>query len=60
MQQAIILEKEHGPDIGYSDFKIRCPKCRVDVKFMKYSGLHPIPAVYEQDWYEEMEGLIFE
>ena len=35
MQQAIISEKEHGPDIGYSEFKIRRIKCRVDVKFMK-------------------------
>ena len=35
MQQAIISEKEHGPDIGYSEFKIRRTKCRVDVKFMK-------------------------
>ena len=59
MQQAIVLEKEHGPDIGYSDFKVRRTECRVDVKFMKYSGLHPIPAGYE-DREEEMEGFIFE
>ena len=57
MQQAIISEKEHGPDIGNSEFKIRRTKCRVDVKFMKYSGMYPIPAGYEQDRYEEMEGF---
>ena len=57
IQQAIISDKEHGPDIGYSEFKIRRAKCRVDVKFMKHSGLHRIPAGYEQDRYEEMEGF---
>ena len=57
MQQAIISEKEHGPDIGYSEFKIRRTKCRLDVKFMKYSGMHPMPAGYEQDRYEDMEAF---
>ena len=42
MQQAINLEEEHGPDIGYSKYKIRRSQYWVDVKFMKYSGLHPI------------------
>ena len=59
MQQAIMLGKEHGPDIGYSEVKIRRWKYRVDVKFLKYSGLHPILGGYEEDL-EEMEGFIFE
>ena len=58
-QQAIMLGKEHGPDIGYSEVKIRRWKYRVDVKFLKYSGLHPILGGYEEDL-EEMEGFIFE
>ena len=58
-QQAIILEKERGLDIGYNDVKIRRWKYRVDIKFLKCSGLHPIPGGYEEDLEEEMEGLIF-
>ena len=42
MQQTIKSEKEHGHDIGYSKYKIRRSRYRVAVKFMKYSGLHPI------------------
>ena len=59
MQQAIILGKEHGLDTGYSEVKIRHWKYRVDVKFLKYSGLHPIPGGYEENLEEEMEGFIF-
>ena len=54
MQQAINLEGEHGPDIGYSDYKIRRSQYWLDVKFMKYSGLHPIAAGHEEDRYEEV------
>ena len=54
MQQAINLEGEHGPDIGYSDYKIRRSQYWLDVKFMKYSGLHPIAAGHEDDRYEEV------
>ena len=60
MQQPIILEKEHGSDIGYSDVKYRRWKYRVNVNFIKYSGLYLIPAGYEEDLEEEMEGFIFE
>ena len=59
IQQAINLEEEHGADIGYSDYKIRRSRCRVDVKFMKYNGLHPIAAGHEDHRYEEVEGFIF-
>ena len=41
MQQAVNLEEEHGPDIGFSEYKIRCFRYRVDVNFMKYSGCLP-------------------
>ena len=37
MQQVINLEKEHRPDFGYSEYKIRNVQYRVDVKFLKYS-----------------------
>ena len=60
IQQAINLEKEHGPDIGYSEYKIRRSRYRVDVKFMKYSGLHLIAAGHEDHWYEEVEDFILE
>ena len=60
MQQAINLEKEHGPDIRYSEYKIRCSWYQVDVKFMKYSGLHPMAAGHEDHRYEEVEVFIFE
>ena len=36
MQQPINLEGEHGPGIGYSDYKIRRSQYRLDMKFMKY------------------------
>ena len=60
MQQAINLEKEHGLDIGYSEYKIRHSRYRVDVKFMKYSGLHPMATGHEEQRYEEVDGFIFE
>ena len=60
MQQAINLEKEHGPDIRYSEYKIRRSWYQVDVKFMKYSGLHPMAAGHEDHRYEEVEVFIFE
>ena len=59
MQQAIILEKEHGPDVRYSDYKIRCSQYRLEVKFYKYHGLHPIATDHEQDRYEVVGSLIF-
>ena len=60
MQQAIDLEKEHSLNIGYSEYKIRRSRYRVDVKFMKYSGLHAMAAEHEDRWYEEGDGFIFE
>ena len=60
MQQAIDLEKEHRLNIGYSEYKIRRSRYRVDVKFMKYSGLHAMAAEHEDHWYEEGDGFIFE
>ena len=60
MQQPINLEKEHGPDIRYSENKIRRSWYQVDVKFMKYSGLHPMAAGHEDHRYEEVEVFIFE
>ena len=56
MQQAINLEGEHGPDIWYSDYKIRRCQYWLEVKFLKYSGLHPIAAGHEEDRYEELGG----
>ena len=60
MQQAINLEKGHGPDIGYSEYKIRCSRYRVDVKFLKHSWLHPMAAGHENELYGEVEGFIVE
>ena len=57
MQQAVNLEGENGPDIGYSDYKIRCSQYRLDVKFMKHSELNPIATGHEEDRYEEEGGL---
>ena len=59
MQQAIVLEKEHGPDVRYSDYKIRCSQYRLEVKFYKYHGLYPIATDHEQDRYEVVGSLIF-
>ena len=56
MQQAITLEKEHEPDIGYSEYKIIGSRCRVDVKFLKHSWLHPIAPGHEDERYEEVDG----
>ena len=44
MQHAIKLEEENGPDIGYSDYKIR--------RFP--SRLHPMTLGKEEDRYEEV------
>ena len=60
IQQLINLEKEHGPDIGYSEYKIRCTRYRVNVIFLKYSWLHPIAAGHENERYEEVDGFILE
>ena len=57
MQQTINLEEEHGPDIGFSEYKIRRSRYRVDVKFMKYSGLPSIAAGHKDHQHEEVEGL---
>ena len=57
MQQTVNLEEEHGPDIGFSEYKIRRSRYRVDVKFMKYSGLPSIAAGHEDHQHEEVEGL---
>ena len=42
MQQAINLEEEKGPDIGYSDHKIRPFPYRLEITLCKYNGLHPM------------------
>ena len=55
MQQAINLEKVHEPDIGYSEYKIRRSRYRMDVKFLKHSWLHPMTAGHEDERYEEVE-----
>ena len=55
MQQAINLEKVHEPDIGYSKYKIRRSRYRMDVKFLKHSWLHPMTAGHEDERYEEVE-----
>ena len=59
MQQAITPEEEHGPDIGYSYYKISHSKYRLEVKFCKYRWLYPIAAGHEEDRYEEVVGLMF-
>ena len=61
MQQAINLQEEKGPDIGYSNCKIRHFPYWLEVKFYKYSALHPMAAGHEEDCYEEGEGkgLVF-
>ena len=60
MQHAINLEKEHGPDIAYSKYKIRRSRYWADVKFMKYCGLHPMAAGHKDERYEEVDGFILE
>ena len=60
MQQVINLEKEHGCNIGYSEYNIRRSRYRVDMKFMKHSWLPPMAAGHENHRYEEVEGFIFE
>ena len=42
MQHGINLEEENGSDIGYSEYKIWRFPCRVEVKLLKYGGLHPM------------------
>ena len=59
MHQAIILEEERGPNIGCSDWKISRSQYRLEVKFFKYSWLHPIAAGHEEARYEEVGGLMF-
>ena len=54
MQHAINLEEENGPDIGYSDYKIRRFPYRVEIKFFKYGGLHPMALGQEEDRHEEV------
>ena len=60
MQEAINLEKEHGSSLGYSEYKIRRFQYRVDMKLMKYNGLHLMAAGHEEHQYEELNGFIFE
>ena len=59
MQQAIILEDEHGPNIGYSDCKSSRSQYRLEVKFIKYSWLRPIAEGHKEDRCEEVGGLMF-
>ena len=54
MQQAINLEEEKGPNIGYSDYKIRRFPYRLEIKFSMYSGLHPMALGHEEDRHEEV------
>ena len=54
MQHTINLSEEKGPDIGYSEFKVRHFPCRVEVTFLKYGGLHPMSLGQEEDRYEEV------
>ena len=42
MEHAINLNEEKGPYIRYSQYKIRRFPCQVEVKFLKYGGLHPM------------------
>ena len=54
----IIFEEENGAHIGYSDYKISRSLYRLEVKFFKYSWLHPIAAGHEEDRYEEVGSLM--
>ena len=61
-QNAINLGEENGPDIEYSEYKIRRLLRRVEIKFLKYGGLHPMDLGQEGDRDEEVwedGGLIF-
>ena len=48
----IIFEEENGAHIGDSDYKISRSLYRLEVKFFKFSWLHPIVAVHEDDMHE--------
>ena len=54
MQHGINLEEENGSDIGYSEYKIWRFPCRVEVKLLKYGGLHPMSLGRKEDRYEEV------
>ena len=60
VQEAITQDREHGPDMAYSEVKIKRLRHRMDVKFLKYSALHPLSAGYEEDREEEMDGFLLE
>ena len=60
MQQPIDLEKRHGPDNGYSEYKLSFSQYWVDVKFLKHSWLHPMVAGHENEQYGEVGGFIME
>ena len=49
MQQAINLDEENGPDIGYSDYKIWHFRYRLKIKFFKYNALHSMVLGHEED-----------
>ena len=53
-QNAINLEEENGPDIEYSEYKIRHFPRRVEIKFLKYGELHPMDLGQEGDRDEEV------
>ena len=55
----IIFEEENGAHIGDSDYKISRSLYRLEVKFFKFSWLHPIAAVHEDDMHEEVGSLMF-
>ena len=48
MWHTIILEEEIGPNIDYGDYKIISSQYRLEVKFYKYSWLHPMAAGHEE------------
>ena len=52
MQQAINLDEENRPDIGYSDYKIRHFQYRLKIKFIKYSALYSMTL--EEDRHEDV------
>ena len=60
MQQVINSEKEHRPDIGYSEYKIRNGRYQVDVLFLKYSWRASHVRGARRQWYEEVDGFILE
>ena len=53
MQQAVNLDEENGPDIGYSDYKIGHFQYRLKINFFKYSALHSMALGHEEDRHED-------